>query len=535
MNATQEHLLMLLLEIDAICKKHDIEYFIDYGTTLGAIRHEGFIPWDDDIDISMTEDNYYKWVEACKTELDPAKRNYDDGRTDREHPLVFGRYVDITAARISPKFAFWKARSGQCIDIFYMMELPPDPVKKQEAIDLFFAYDEYVNFSFRHIRYRSEKVMKLYREFLEEEKKVGREAVLGRLESQIFHKHYEGSDTYLVSSARKQGPPCIVPKKCYDSVHMVDFEGHKLPIAGRYVELMNVYYEDTFDMLPAVPKQHMQMSFTGIPCEGYVKDYMQLLDKDDMLKTRQEFKNLDVEEGYRMTRIRSAYYDKLGACEVLKIRKKIKEKQIDVKACLVPGDKARLAILEDLFSDYYKFQLDPRLRYWDVCFRLDDDLTYAALFNLRYGRNDFYSIAKIMHLREINHRKMTDEIRSIWDVVLLYRKIRAQIIYKNYDKAAGYLKEGLALAPECREMQIQSLVLDVAAAKDEKEYLACGEKAQKLLERYPEDDRCMKALGDVAFYMGDRERAAQYYDWVNRNSRNGMLHLDIKKKMGETL
>ena len=55
MTATQEHLLKLLLEIDEICKKHDITYFLEYGTMLGAVRHEGFIPWDADVDISMTE------------------------------------------------------------------------------------------------------------------------------------------------------------------------------------------------------------------------------------------------------------------------------------------------------------------------------------------------------------------------------------------------------------------------------------------------------------------------------------------------
>ena len=533
MNATQEHLLMLLLEIDEICRKHDIEYFIDYGTTLGAIRHEGFIPWDDDIDISMTEDNYYKWVEACKVELDPTKRDYSDGRIDREHPLVFGRYVDITAPRISPKFEFWNPKSGQCIDIFYMMELPPDPVKKQEAIDLFYAYDEYVNRSFRHVRYRTQRVMDLYRQFCEEEKRIGREAVLKSIEERILHKHYEGCDTYLVSSVRKQGPPCIVPKKCYDSVYMADFEGHKLPIAGRYVELMNVYYEDTFDMLPVVPKQHMQMSFTGIPCEAYVKDYMQLFDKEEMLATRREFKELDVEEGYRMTKIRTAFYEKVGSCEVLKIKKKIRDNHIDVAACLVPDDKEKLAVLDDLFAGYYTRQTDPGLRYWDVCFKMDDDLVYAALFNLLFYRNDFYSIAKIMHLREVNHLPMTKDIRFIWDVVLLYRKIRAQIIYKNYEEAARFVEEGLAMAPACREMQIQSLVLDTAVAKTREDFLNCKKKAQDLLERYPEDDRCMKALGDIALGLGEPDKAVTYYDWVNENSRNGMLHLDIKKKMGE--
>ncbi|MBQ9156322.1 MAG: LicD family protein [Eubacterium sp.] len=531
MTSTQEYLLKLLLEIDTICKKYDIEYFIDYGTTLGAIRHEGFIPWDDDIDITMTEDNYYKWVEACRKELDPSRRLFKDVRMDREYPLVFGRYMDIETARISPKFEFWKNACGQCIDVFYMVELPGDPVKKAEAIELFFAYDEYCNSSFRHSRYRSEKGMQLYREFCEMEKEIGKDAVLKKLEERIFHKHYDDCDTYLVASARRQGPPSIVPKRYYDSVYMADFEGYKLPIAGHYVELMNVYYEDTFNMLPQNVKKHQDMSHNGIPCKAYVDDYMQLLDKDKMLAARQKFKHLEVEEGYRMTRIRKAFFEKMGSCEVLKVKRKIEQNHLDIADYLVPDDKTRLAVLDDLFSDYYEKQMDKAVRYWQVYFKLDDDLIYAALFNLLYGRHDFYSIAKILHIREVNGFKPTDKIAALWNVVLTIRRIRAQLIYRNYDLAAESIREGIKIAPHCRDIQVGSLLLDVATAKNAGDLSACRDKAETLLGLYPENDECIKALGDIAYMSGDKDEAMRHYDWVNENSRNGMLHLDIKKRM----
>lgn len=61
--------LIILKEIINICQKYKIEYFITSGTLLGAIRHHGFIPWDDDIDVGMTKDNYIKFVKIFKKEL----------------------------------------------------------------------------------------------------------------------------------------------------------------------------------------------------------------------------------------------------------------------------------------------------------------------------------------------------------------------------------------------------------------------------------------------------------------------------------
>lgn len=67
----QKNLLVLLKEIRRICEKYDIEYFLEAGTLIGAIRHNGFIPWDDDCDVSMTVPNYKKFLKICENELGP--------------------------------------------------------------------------------------------------------------------------------------------------------------------------------------------------------------------------------------------------------------------------------------------------------------------------------------------------------------------------------------------------------------------------------------------------------------------------------
>ena len=62
-------MLDMLIEFDAICKKHQLQYWLDSGSLLGAVRHKGFIPWDDDIDLSMPIEDYNKFLKIAESEL----------------------------------------------------------------------------------------------------------------------------------------------------------------------------------------------------------------------------------------------------------------------------------------------------------------------------------------------------------------------------------------------------------------------------------------------------------------------------------
>ena len=84
--------LVVLDEIDRICRKHDINYFADWGSFLGAVRHGGFVPWDDDLDICMKREDYNKFRAVADIEF-PKEFVIHDYERKEGHQLFLARVV----------------------------------------------------------------------------------------------------------------------------------------------------------------------------------------------------------------------------------------------------------------------------------------------------------------------------------------------------------------------------------------------------------------------------------------------------------
>lgn len=112
----------LLRELDRVCRLHNIKYIIASGTLLGAVRHQGFIPWDDDIDVEMLREDYEAFRRAAETDLDP-RMFFQDARTDREYPWLYGKLRMNGTSAVRAGQEHLKMHSGVFIDIF-----PRDPM-----------------------------------------------------------------------------------------------------------------------------------------------------------------------------------------------------------------------------------------------------------------------------------------------------------------------------------------------------------------------------------------------------------------------
>ena len=120
----QERMLLILAEIDRICERHGITYWLSGGSMLGAVRHEGFIPWDDDLDIEMLRPDFVRLMKILETEL-PEWLALQWHTTDRNYFFQFAKIRD-RRSQLFERNGYdkvWKEH-GIFIDIFPLERVP---------------------------------------------------------------------------------------------------------------------------------------------------------------------------------------------------------------------------------------------------------------------------------------------------------------------------------------------------------------------------------------------------------------------------
>lgn len=109
--------LNMLKSFVAICEKHGLRYYALGGTLLGAVRHNGFIPWDDDIDVGMPRKDYNEFLRVAQAEL-PSGLFLQNGKTDPDFPLNFSKIRNSNTTFIESAMKNININHGVYIDIF---------------------------------------------------------------------------------------------------------------------------------------------------------------------------------------------------------------------------------------------------------------------------------------------------------------------------------------------------------------------------------------------------------------------------------
>jgi lipopolysaccharide cholinephosphotransferase len=120
----QAVLLEMLCELDRICRKCDIRYVLDAGTMLGAVRHGGFIPWDDDIDVVMMRPDYERFRVVCQKELDADRYFYQDHTTDPHYRWGYARLRRKNSEFVRVGQEHMRMQTGIFLDIFPRDNVP---------------------------------------------------------------------------------------------------------------------------------------------------------------------------------------------------------------------------------------------------------------------------------------------------------------------------------------------------------------------------------------------------------------------------
>lgn len=116
----QEEILDLLVEFDRVCRKNHIEYSLACGTLLGAVRHHGFIPWDNDADVELTREEYEKFVRIGQDDLQKDRFFFQDSSTDPGYKWPYGKLRKKNTHYVRPGQSDLKQQDGICIDVFIL-------------------------------------------------------------------------------------------------------------------------------------------------------------------------------------------------------------------------------------------------------------------------------------------------------------------------------------------------------------------------------------------------------------------------------
>ena len=243
--------LSILDAVDVFCSQNGIRYYLAHGTLLGAIRHDGYIPWDDDIDIWMPRPDYDRFMDSFRSDDAPWFRTIDFEH-DKTYRLPFGKVHDV---RTVMDEELYENEYGVYIDVF-----PLDGFSGPHQISKGRFYRKLLNVKrWRWSRARAfakNCAMSVIRLFLSW---LPVESILRKLDSNAREKPYDGAERVIVATI-VDIDKAVFSAAAFSSSARHVFEGRLLPVPMDWDAILRTLFGDYMTPPPSDKRTSTHLS-----------------------------------------------------------------------------------------------------------------------------------------------------------------------------------------------------------------------------------------------------------------------------------
>lgn len=242
--------LKILKNVDEFCKKNNINYWLDCGTLIGAVRHKGYIPWDDDIDIGMLKKDYEKFMVLYNKSN--TRYKFLDNELDSSFNYFIGKVLDTNTILYEPNKKNG-IKSAVFIDVFVYNNAPDNEKKLKKMFQKKRKYQLLSWFkNFESINSEDSMIKKIIKKMVHNLLKILPNSYF--YEKVILNsKKYDNCKTQKVGNFRGIDNFCCAKDALKSFIYM-DFEDAKFPVPIGYDEWLKSNYGD-YMQLPPVEKQ----------------------------------------------------------------------------------------------------------------------------------------------------------------------------------------------------------------------------------------------------------------------------------------
>ena len=534
MNILQKNLFQLLTEIDIICKEHDIKYFLAGGNALGAVRNHCFLPWDDDLDLYITRDEWNKLKHVLESEDDvvPEGRSFIYYENTPYYCNTIPRYVNNETTAIYKSQALAGKACGQHIELLIMDPIPNDEEMRKKYIDLLHVYTELLTPYYVVNQYvpieEWERHYKLYQSYCDRVDEEGEEAVIKELEDELQCFPTEECDDYCM---RWGNHIFIYKKDDYGDGRIERFEGKDFTVAERAEGIFRVAYGDNWMYIPEFEEQviHSGLRDINIPFSEYTDKYINKINRKTVFEKYKRNKRSNASVLYKRKQNEKIVAEINNIVKSKDICQNLETKTEHLDSLL--KNKEYDAVINE-FKDYLKLQFGKNIRKYNIFVPISEENLKILLWSF-IGQGRYYEANKILNIRKAQEEPLSNELEKIDEAIIICRELSIA----RYDEKDAKLVETLIEKyerqyPDLLDIYRGKVWLEEGNAKSIEDYKSLSKLCEEILEIYPFDGEIMASCAKAKLECGNEEEAMNLYKKSIENTRNGLIWQKVEEESG---